>query len=161
MKRPVQLGIASLKALATVVAFGAMAHAAIPYLPLVGPPPLRILAVKRPVAADVKVAPAPALTVTNPPVVTAATNSIGTGSSAILGPVLGPETNKSLAGAFSASVFELPTPDLVGISPQALAAYFRPISHDTNSVVPIGLIPVSFVPPVPPDKSSHAEYNVK
>ena len=150
-----------MKALATMVAFGAVAHAALPYLPLIGPPPLRILAVKRPVAAIAKFALTPALTATNPPAVAGATNSIGTGSAAALGPVLGADTNKSLGGIFTASVFEMPTPDLVGISPQALAAYFRPISPGTNSAVPIGLMPVSFVPPVPPDKSSHAEYNVK
>jgi hypothetical protein len=161
MKRPVQLGIASLKALATVVAFGAAAHAALPYLPLIGPPPLRIQTVKRHAAPVVKFAPTSALAATNPPAAASATNANGTGSLVTYGPEFGPGTNKSLGGAFSSSVFELPTPDLVGISPQALAAYFRPIAQGTNFVTPIGLMPVSFVPPVPPDKSSHAEYNVK
>lgn len=171
MKRPVQLGIASLKALATVAVFGAAAHAAMPYLPLIGPPPLRILAVKRPVSAAVGLATTPALTSTNPLLSTAGSTNLTSAAPAapaapvaVQGPLIGPDLGRSLGSTPGPSVFMLPTPDLVGISPQALAAYFRPVSQGTNAVVPIGLMPVSFVPPVPPvppDKSSHAEYNVK
>ena len=55
----------------------------------------------------------------------------------------------------------MPTPDLLGITPQMLATYFRPIQLGTNSAVPIMPFQVIFMPPMPPDKSSHAEYIVK
>ena len=51
MKRPVNLGIASLKALLMVVVLGTVAHGSLPYLPLIGPPPLRIQTVKAPAEA--------------------------------------------------------------------------------------------------------------
>jgi hypothetical protein len=59
------------------------------------------------------------------------------------------------------SILELPTPDLVGISPEMLASYFRAITRGTNSPVLIGTVPLSFVPPLPAEKSSQATYNVK
>ena len=167
MKRPVQLGIASLKALATVMALGAVSHAALPYLPLIGPPPMRVLAVKRPVTAVVKFAATPVQIATNPPVLAGApispgaTNLTGGRLPAAPEPLIGANLDRSAGDGFSASVFALPTPNLLGISPQALAAYFRPVSWGTNSVGPIGLLPVSFVPPLPPDKSSQAEYIIK
>ena len=167
MKRPVQLGIASLKALATIVACGAAAHAALPYLPQIGPPPLRMLAVKRPAASLVKLALTPASTATNPPVAAAApvpavaSNSMASTPPGFLGPMAGTPEERPLQATPNASVFDLPTPDLLGISPQALAAYFRPMAPGTNSVAPFGLLPVSFIPPVPPDKSSRAEYLIK
>lgn len=167
MKRPVQLGVASLKALAIVVACGAAARAAMPYLPLIGPPPLRFQTVRTPAATVVKFTATPALTATNPMVATRApaspgpTNSTIAGRPATSGSLIGPDTNQALGDNSSASVFALPTPDLLGISPQALAAYFRPVQWGTNVLAPVGLLPVSFMPPVPPDKSSHAEYNVK
>ena len=56
MKRPVNLGIASLKALLMVVALGTVAHGSLPYLPLIGPPPLRIQTVKAPAEAGLHLA---------------------------------------------------------------------------------------------------------
>src|SRR5258707_277933 len=71
MKRPATSGIYSLKALGAMLALGAMAHAGNPYLPLIGPPPLRILAVKSPAATTVKFQATP-VTATNSPLVIAA-----------------------------------------------------------------------------------------
>ena len=68
---------------------------------------------------------------------------------------------QSLGDAFTASVFMLPTPDLLGISPQMLASYFRPVQLGTNYAALTGPFHVTFMPPLPPDKSSHAEYIVK
>jgi hypothetical protein len=161
MKRPVQLGIASMKAVAAVVAFGAAAHAAIPYLPLLGPPPLRLLTAKHPAAPVVKFVATPAEAVAQPPVVYGPTNSLGASSTPIYGPPSPAATDKLAEVNLNNSVFALPAQDLVGISPQALAAFFRPVLSGTNIVAPVGLLPLSFVPPVLPDKSSHAEYNIK
>ncbi|HUC84609.1 MAG TPA: hypothetical protein VL970_05395 [Candidatus Acidoferrales bacterium] len=164
-------GSASLRALTIVVALGAMAHAAMPYLPLIGPPSLRVPAVKSLAAEVVKFeanqgAPLPA---TNPPPVIASEVSPGKGDPtnaaasalayALALPAPAPET--PLSNTFTSSVFELPTPDLLGISPQMLAGYFHPVEPGTNSAVMTGMFPLSFTPPLPPDKSSRAEYNVK
>jgi hypothetical protein len=170
MKRPVRLGIASLKGLGIVVALGAAAHAAMPYLPLIGPPPLRLQTVASPAAvAPVKFQAPPAVAATNAPAVagtgiTPVTNAVastGLNSPPAI-PLLVPESpDQSLGDSFSASVFAMPTPDLLGITPQMLAAYFRPVQLGTNSATLVGQFPVSFMPPLPPDKSSHAEYIVK
>jgi len=160
MKRPVKLGIASLKALGIVVVAGAVTHAGLPYLPQIGPPPLRVLA-KSSSAADSKIIAAPAPLVTNLPVVVAATSSSGeTNSPGSNAPVVAANANTALEETFTRSVFPLSTPDLLGITPQMLATYFHPIRFGTNAILP-GPFRVSFLPPLPPDKSSHAEYNVK
>ena len=56
-------------------------------------------------------------------------------------------------------IFQLSTPDLMGITPQMLAAYFSPAGTNAAVALPFR---VGFVPPVaPPGLSSHSEYNVK
>jgi hypothetical protein len=75
--------------------------------------------------------------------------------------VSAPTDDQVLGDAFSASVFSLPAPDLLGISPDMLATYFRPVRTGTNSAELIGPFHVSFTPPVAPDRSSHAQYIVK
>jgi hypothetical protein len=165
MKRPVQLGIASLKALGIVVIVGAAAHAGMPYLPLIGPPPLRLLAAKSPGTAVFKIE-APVPPVTNSPAVAAAknflaeTNSASVVTPAVVAPLIGAGAEQSLGETFAGSVFELPTPDLLGLTPQMLATYFHPVQFGTNDAA-TGPFRVSFLPPLPPDRSSHAEYNVK
>lgn len=65
---------------------------------------------------------------------------------------------------FASSIFALPTPDLMGISPEMLTAYFRPVQLGTNVPAFNGPFHVSFLSPLPPglpDHSSHAEYIVK
>jgi hypothetical protein len=168
MKRPVNLGIASLKALGIVLALGAVAHAGLPYLPLTGPPPLRLLAVKNPrPVAGLKIEAAPvahtnlaAVAVKNFPGTTNAT-STDAANAFLAGPLNGLGADRSLEETFSASVFALPTPDLLSITPQMLATYFHPVQFGTNTVL-TGPFHVGFMPPVPvPDKSSRAEYIVK
>jgi hypothetical protein len=165
MNRLMKPGIASLKALGAFLVLGAVAHGSLPYLPLLGPPPLRMQAVKSPPPnAVVKFVGS---TVTNLAAIapieaklpTASTNPVivGFNRPALISI---PETDKALGDTFSATVFALPTPNLQGISPEMLATYFRPVQRGTN-IVPMGLLPITFMPPLPPDKSSHAEYNVK
>jgi len=133
MKRPVQLGRASWKALGAVVALGAGAHAAMPYLPLIGPPPLRVQTVKSPASVIAMLETTPALAATNLPVFvdsknsTDTTNLTGVELPTALQPLIGPDTGTSLEDTFTATIFALPTPDLLGLTPQALAAYFRPL----------------------------------
>ena len=172
MKRPVKLEIASLKALGIVVALGAVAHAGLPYLPLTGPPPLRILASKNPNAAVLKIEAPPAaatnvlaaLEARTFPGLTNATSSGDTGAGFITaaGSLAGLGAERSLEDTFSASVFALPTPDLLSITPQMLATYFHPVQSGTNLTGVAGPFHVGFMPPLPPpEKSSHAEYIVK
>ena len=83
---------------------------------------------------------------------------------AAAGPLSGGEADQSLDETFSASIFALPTPDLLGLTPQMLATYFRPVRFGTNAAALTGPFHVGFMPPLPPpepDKSSHAEYIVK
>jgi hypothetical protein len=158
MKRPVNLGTASLKALGIVVTLGAAAHASLPYLPQIGPPPLRVQTVRSPASPVVQFL-AFATAATN---ATAAAHQ-GTGPAAIFtGPVnLAGTPENAGTGAFPMPMYALPTPDLVGITPQMLAAYFRPIQIGTNGLPMDSEYRVDFMPPLPPDHSSHAEYKVK
>jgi hypothetical protein len=167
MNRPVKMGNASLKALATVIALGAVAHASLPYLPLIGPPPLRVQVARSPSANVVKFLAKPAAPPTNSPLAAAALTStapalamVGPAIPAGFVPPVAENPEQSLGDAFSTSVFPLPTPDLLGITPQMLATYFRPVQSGTNSTF-VGPFHVSFVPPLPPDKYSHAEYIIK
>jgi len=172
MKRPVKCGIASLKALGIVIALGAVAHAGLPYLPLTGPPPLRVLASKKPNAAIVKIEMPPVVAATNPLAAVEAkvfpglTNATGGDTGVVFGAATGPlnglNGNQSLEESFSTSVFALPTPDLLSMTPQMLATYFHPVEFGTNAAGLAGPFHVGFMPPLPaPDKSSHAEYIVK
>ena len=172
MKRPVKCGIASLKALGIVIALGAVAHAGLPYLPLTGPPPLRMLASKKPDAAVVKIEMPPAAASTNLLAAVEAkafpgtTNATGGDAAAAViaasGPLNGMNANPALEETFSTSVFARPMPDLLSITPQMLATYFHPVEFGTNAAGLAGPFQVGFMPPLPaPDKSSHAEYIVK
>ena len=95
------------------------------------------------------------------PGLTNATGDAATAPFAVPGP-FGANADKSLGETFSASVFALPTPDLLSITPQMLTTYFHPVEFGTNAAGLAGPFHVSFMPPLPqPDKSSHAEYIVK
>lgn len=161
----------SIKALAIVVAFGAMSRAAVPYLPIVGPAPLRFQVAKKPAGKVVKFE-----TGMGTPLV-ASNNLVSAGQgnpgnstntavpelAAILKPAgtNAPDSERTLGDSFTGSVFELPEPDLVGISPEMLALYFHPVLSGTNLPAPLRHYPVSFMPPMPPDKESRAVYQVK
>jgi hypothetical protein len=169
MQRPVKLGIASLKALGTVLALGVAARASMPYLPLIGPPPLRMQPARSPAPAVTRFEefqPATVPTATNLAAATG-TNALAANNPNAASTTNGPDATVRAAApdatsgdAFAASVLSLPTPNLLGITPQMLAAYFQP-GPETNSAALTGPFRVRFIPPLPPDKSSHAEYNVK
>ncbi|MGA2246156.1 MAG: hypothetical protein ABSH48_14255 [Verrucomicrobiota bacterium] len=159
-----------LATLAIVVALGAATHAAMPYLPLIGPPALRLQKVNSPAAGVVQfqASPVSPLSATNPLTAMASQGLLQTGAAtndaAALAAIQSPPgegTEGSLSDTFAAPILEMPTPDLLGISPQMLATYFLPVSHGTNSAALTGTFPLSFMPPLPPDKSSKAEYIVK
>lgn len=153
-----------------MVALGIAAHAAVPYLPMIGPPALRVQVIKSPAtgvvkyegtkansilatnlaAAGSKEAPAAGNDSTN---LAAGGRAPGSGSAE--------DGDRPLSDTFSSTIFALPTPDLLGINPQMLAAYLLPVQYGTNTARPEGMLPLSFIPPLPPDKSSRAEYNVK
>ena len=159
------------KALLLALGLGAVAHAGLGYLPLVGPPPLRLVAPKSPV------------TVVEPLALSADTNmaaELATNESdrflAASAAALAGQTNSTddvvpiALGAgnvsddpFAPAMFALAPPDLLNITPQMLAAFFHPVARSTNvdAVVAVPM-PVMFMPPAiksPP--SSHAEYIVK
>jgi hypothetical protein len=185
MKRLVKLGIARLKALSVLVTLGVTAHAGTPYLPQIGPPPLRVAVVKSPALPSIKFMDSSTSTATNSPsIAEAKTSPAGTNvnnavnqtgqivSAAASGPsapapFIVETPDQALGDSFAASVFPLPTPDLLGISPQMLATYFHPLQTGTNFCAPNGPFHVIFMPPIPllpsmvPDTSSHAEYIVK
>lgn len=168
MIRPVKLGVASLKGLGAVVVLGTLAHAGSPYLPRIGPPPLRVEEANS--HAAVKAAAVPTPVVTNqPPVAQTEPAPLSTNTPSLVAkpaaaPVV-PPVAESPAGAlgdtFTSSVFPIPAPDLLGISPEVLANYFHPVQSGTNLPGVAGPFQVIFMPPMPPEKSSHAEYIVK
>src|ERR1700678_324646 len=150
MIRPVKLGIASLKGLGTVVVLGTVAHAGMPYLPLIGTPPLRVQAVKSPAAAPVKYEAISALAATNLPVAVeakaspAVTNTISLTGPVAAPPLLPESPDGYLGDTFTSSVLAMPTPDLLGITPQMLATYFHPVRMGTNGTTPAGPFQVIF-----------------
>jgi hypothetical protein len=76
-------------------------------------------------------------------------------------PSLGPGPDQFGGAAFAPPILALPTPDLQGVTPQILASYFQPVQLGTNAALLNGLFRVSFVPPLAPDTSSHAQYIIK
>lgn len=177
LKHFMRSGVAPLK-LAIVLAVGVAARAAVPYLPLVGPPSLRVEPPQHISTESASLVIGGSNQVkTNALVADSGTNAIAKSVSSTTSNLTtvasakdkaemttsdsGPaESNQSLGDTFTTSVFSLPTPDLLGITPQALSAYFRPVHLGTNAPI-MGPFPLSFIPPMPPDKSSHAEYILK
>jgi hypothetical protein len=155
--KPVKLGTASLKALGILVALGAVARAGMPYLPLIGPPPVRVQAVHKSTATVVHFMPEVAARGTNQAAAgSAETNQISS-ANPINGSVL---AGNALDMLPAPQMIALPPPDLIAITPQMLANYFGPGSNGTNAA-PAGPFKLSFLPPLPADHSSHAEYEVK
>lgn len=141
-----------------------------PYLPLIGPAPLRLQPiVSHSATASWKQVPGPSMTsATNTAALaeTAVTTVAGTNAASpsmisLAGNSPHPGDAQVLGDSFAASVFSLPAPDLLGISPEMLATYFHPVQLGTNAVGVLGPFHVSFTPPVAPDNSSHASYIVK
>jgi hypothetical protein len=160
-----------LRAFVGGISLAAAAHAGLGYLPLVGPPPLRLLTVKPPTLA----APVNLSTDTNLAAVLAATDTIKLPASntvAAFGQTNSTDDVLSIAlGAglgvddpTGPAIFGMASPDFLNITPEILATYFHPVAHATNAVP--GLVvpaPVIFMPPQikSQNPSSHAEYIVK
>jgi hypothetical protein len=159
-----------LPALAVVVVTGTAAQGGLPYLPQVGPPPLRILASKNPAAADViklmttQTAASNTLARIEAQAIAMPTNSASIGlTNAISSSPFGLGTPENpLSDSRTATIFALPTPDLLGITPQMLVNYFHPVTSGAGTNIFIGPYPTGFTPPLTaPDKSSRAEYIIK
>ena len=157
--KPANPGIASLKALGMVVALGAVARAGMPYLPLIGPPPVRVQAEQKSAATFMAVGKIPALASTDSHLAGGA-KILAANTNSEITPALTPMPAVPVTTEISSSpgvpVMALSAPDLICVTPEMLATYFQPVLLGTNAPVPM-----SFLPPLPPDNSSHAEYEVK
>lgn len=162
---------ALLRAFVVAVSLGAVAHAGLGYLPLVGPPPLRMLASKNPEAdagslnltADTNLTTTLAAAEANTWMPTNAVVLFGqTNATEDVSPIAAGAGNGSV-DPFGPSVFALAAPDLLAITPQMLAAYFNPVARSTNTAAEVVVpFPVMFMPPTAKARpSSHAEYIVK
>lgn len=160
--------IGLVKALVLAVVLATAARAGLAYLPLTGPPQLRVLAVKtfQPVSAPIYETTAAHSETNNlSPLAIAAANtnhaaSVITAAPDNLPPIV-MSTDAALDSVLGTPIFALTTPDLMGITPQMLATYFHPVGLGTNGVEVVAPFRVGFVPPLLPEKSSHAEYIVK
>jgi hypothetical protein len=173
--------IGLIKALILALGTASMAQAGGAYLPLTGPPAMRVLAVKSPkltpmmavsamkietstnlAAADTNCLDIKAFnTNTTETVVSSAGGNSGAGYGPTL-PAIVMSPGNPLEVPNGASMFTLPSQDTMGITPQILATYFQPMVLDTNGAAIAVPVRVGFIPPfAQPDKSSHAEYIIK
>lgn len=153
----------SLRALIGMVMIGIAAHAGLPYLPIAGPPAMRMEPKKIVVPAVVEVAVKAPTNI--PPVLqtlaipTNAPVEETNGPVEILGMPNGATDHTFVSPGFSAA-----GQGMSGITPQMLATYFRPVTIGTNTGVIGGMLPIGFVPPFTPTEmhaNSRAEYIVK
>lgn len=157
------------KAFIVALGLGAVAHAGLGYLPLTGPPSLRLQAAKNLNAAMAQIN---LTTDTNFLAALAAKDAIGlpatntmtafteTNSTADLQPIALGAGNVS-DDPFGPAVLSLTPPDFLNITPQMLTAFFHPVPRGTNTTAVLS--PVMFMPPQfkVAQPSSHAEYIVK
>lgn len=164
--------IGLVKAFILAICLATAARAGMAYLPLTGPAPMRVLANKSP-----KALPPVTLPAANPNLETngiqniaanifADTNhaaNVKTAAEIEAGlPPIVMSANSVLDQAFGTPILSLVTPDLMGITPQMLAAYFHPVGINSNNPTAIIPLRIGFVPPLAaPQKSSTAEYIVK
>jgi hypothetical protein len=177
-RRATETGL--IKALILGVITATVARAGIAYLPLTGPPALRVLTVTSPKLTSMTAVPAMKIETmtkiatadTNCPEIKAFnTNTTETvvSSAGGNGPnytgtmpaiTMGPGNPLDVPGNISG--FALTAQSNFGITPEMLATYFQPLAVGTNGVVVAAPFRVGFIPPfAQPDKSSHAEYIVK
>jgi len=164
------------KALILAVGVASVARAGIAYLPLTGPPALRMLTMKSPKLTPMIAVPAmkielstnlatgdsncPDIKALNTNMTATVVNSAGDYAPTLPILVMGPDNPLGVPNG--ASIFNLPAQDTMGITPQILATYFQPMISGTNGTAVAGPFRVGFIPPfAQPDKSSHAEYIVK
>ena len=169
-----------IKALIVAIGTASAARAGIAYLPLTGPPALRMLAVKSPKPAPAAAAPTMktetttkvAMADTNCPEIKAFnTNTTETvvssaggpaANSQVIMPAIAMGPGNPLDVPNNVSVFTLSPQGSYGITPQILATYFQPTLTETNGTSVAVPFRVGFIPPfAQPDKSSHAEYIIK
>lgn len=159
-----QSSAASLRALAGMVMIGIAAHAGLPYLPIAGPPAMR-MEPKKIVTAAVVETPVVKAPTNVPPVLktleipTNAPAEETNGPVEILGMPDGATDHTFVSPGFTAT-----GQGMSGITPQILATYFRPVTIGTNTGVIGGMLPIGFVPPFTPTEThadSRAEYIVK
>jgi len=174
----IQTGL--IRALIVAIGMASVAQAGNAYLPLTGPPALRVLAVKSPKAAQMTATPAikietpakvavadtncPEIKAFNTNTVETVVNSAGgpAANSQVIMPTIAMGPGNPLDVPSNISVFALPAQNTMGITPQILATYFQPMVLDTNGAAVAVPFRVGFIPPfAQPDKSSHAEYIVK
>jgi hypothetical protein len=164
--RAMEMGL--LKALVAAVCIGSVARAGMSYLPLTGPPALRMQVVRTPKPTPVAMIdtsrPAKANLTTNGDTCVD-TNAVATeGNGSYMGrmPAISIGAGNPLDAGPGAAIFALPAQNLSGMTPEMLATYFTPTTTGTNGAETAAPFRVEFIPPVlQPDKSSHAEYIVK
>ena len=161
-----------IKALILSIGVASVARAGIAYLPLTGPPALRMLAVKSPKPAPVEnISTAVKVTTTNMPDVNVKscvdTNAVelsahsGTAEATNFMMMASASSDPLMISA-GGPVFAPPAQDFTGITPQMLVTYFQPGDNGTNGANANGPFHINFIPPfAEPDKSSHAKYTVK
>lgn len=160
-----QNGAASLRALVGMVMIGIAAHAGLPYLPLAGPPAMRLEPKKIPTAPVVVATTAIKAPTNLPPVLKTLTmtTNVSEGETNLPVEIVG------MPGGTADQTFVTPGFTVTGqgmgsITPQMLATYFRPVTIGTNTGVIGGMLPIGFVPPFTRPEThadSHAEYIVK
>lgn len=154
---------AALRALIGMVMIGIAAHAGLPYLPLVGPPPMRVEAKKIPPAPVVAEVAVKAPTNIPPVLKTLAVATNAPEETNVPVDILAMPSGP-LDQTFVSPGVGLTGQGMTGITPQMLASYFRPVVVGTNTGVIGGMLPMGFVPPftvMQPHADSHAEYIVK
>jgi hypothetical protein len=157
-----------LKALILAVGLGSVARAGMSYLPLTGPPALRMQVVKAPKPAEVAMINTTKLAKsamsTNAETCVDTNTAVNGSDGSNLGrmPAIPIGAGNALDGAPGATVFAMPEEGLSGMTPEMLATYFTPAAAGTNGVAIAAPFRIDFIPPFgEPDKSSHAEYIVK
>ncbi len=156
--------IGLVKAFILALVLATAARAGLAYLPLAGPPQLRVLAVPPPQpipAPTIETVAAHNETNNFAPFAIATANTNNAVSVITAAPDNLPPIVMSQGSVLGAPIFALATPDLMGITPQMLATYFHPVAFGTNGIEVVAPFRVGFIPPLLPEKSSHAEYIVK
>lgn len=159
-----------MKALAVVIVFGIAAHAALPYLPIVGAPAMRMLTARDAHFANIVKLDATGDKSTNNQLADLESAALS-GTNLLQGetvnhlaesplPVIQIGAGTELEGTLGTSIFTLATPDLMGVTPQMLAVYLQR-GIGTNTAQP-GLGRIGFMPPGGwKEKANQAEEKVK
>jgi hypothetical protein len=168
-RRVAEIGLA--RALILALGTASIARAGIAYLPLTGPPAMRVLAIRHQPPAPVGNT-IPQVVIVNTNTLAAGTNAcfdtntevyaVSSGGANTNLPAITIGSSNPLDTTSGTQVFAMPGQDLFNVTPEILATYFKPLNVGTNGLAIAGPYRVGFIPPfTQPDKSSHAEYIVK